>query len=298
MGREHSHSDAANLKVAFFLNLAFTGIEIAGGLWTNSVAILTDAVHDFGDCASLGLAWYLQRVSARQQDEAYTYGYRRFSALGALITALMLTISLGFVAWQAIERLFKPEAVFAPGMIVIAVVGVVMNGLAVLRVRKGSSLSEKLVTWHLLEDVFGWLAVLVAAVVISIWQVPIVDPILSLGIAAFVLFNVGRNLNKVAAVFLQRTPDSFDVAEFERKVRAFPGVTAMHHTHVWTLDGEHHVLTTHVVMRPETTREQAANTKAQIRCLLDRKEFEHVTIDVELDGEACASDGDRFGVVG
>lgn len=163
----HAHDGAGNLKVAFLLNLGFTIIEIAGGFWTNSIAILTDAVHDSGDCISLGFAWYLQKISSRERTSTYTYGYRRFSVLGALITGLVLLAGLTFILWNAVKRLISPEEVLAPGMIALAVIGVVMNGAAVLRVRKGESLSEKVVSWHLLEDTLGWIAVLIGALIMT-----------------------------------------------------------------------------------------------------------------------------------
>jgi cobalt-zinc-cadmium efflux system protein len=277
------------LGVAFALNLAFTIIEIIGGLLTNSVAILSDAVHDAGDSLSLGLAWYLQRIANRESDTNFTYGYRRFSSLGALITGVLLVVGLGFVLVNAIPRLRNPEPVHGAGMMGIAVVGIIFNGAAALRLRGGSSLNERVASWHLLEDVLGWAAVLVGSVIVLIWNLPIVDPILSILISAFVLWNVLKNLRKVSAVFLQRVPDGFNTDEFIRSVQALPKVKDVHHTHVWTLDGEHHVLTTHIVVDQSTTRKEVAEIKCQVMQIVSPDEFEHVTIDVEIEGEPCAS---------
>ena len=285
----HSHHDHATggLLAAFLLNLAFTLIEVAGGFWTNSVAILTDALHDGGDCAALGIAWYLQRLSRRQPDAGFTYGYGRFSTLGALITSIVLIAGLTVMLWHSIERLAHPQDVYAPGMILIAVLGVLANGAAVLKTRQGTSLNERMVSWHLLEDVLGWAAVLVGAIAMTIWHVPVLDPLLSIGIAVFVLWNVLRNLRRVGAVFLQRAPASFDVVEFERRLQALPNVVSSHHTHTWTIDGEHHVLSLHVVMEKGATREQVVEVKRAIRTELTARDFEHVTVDVEIEGEEC-----------
>ncbi|NQU74773.1 MAG: cation transporter [Planctomycetes bacterium] len=285
----NSHSSEGNLKVAFFLNLGFTIIEIVGGLWTNSIAILTDALHDSGDCASLGLAWYFEKLSRRGRTPRYTYGYTRYRLLGGLITGLVLIAGLAFILWKAIARLMSPEAVNAPGMMILAVIGILVNGAAVLRVKRGSSLTEKVVSWHLLEDTLGWGAVLIGAGVMAIWDVPIIDPILSIGISLFVLWNVGRNLTKVMKVFLQNTPSSFDLQEFEKQVKLFPKVERPHHIHVWSLDGESHVMSLHLQMNSGTSREEIVATKHKVRKALDEEEFEHVTIDVELAGEDCAS---------
>jgi len=275
----HAHSSTGNLKTAFFLNLGFTVLEIAGGLWTNSIAILADAVHDFGDSLSLGLAWYFDRLSRKGRTPGHTFGYRRYRLLGGLVTGLVLLAGLGFVLWHSVGRLMEPEPVRAPGMMLLAVVGILFNGAAVLRVRGGSSLTEKLVSWHLLEDVLGWMAVLVGAVAMSIWDVPILDPILSIGIAAIILWNVFRNLRKVFAVFLQATPEGFDAAAFEREVLSLPGVDSLHHVHSWSIDGESHVLSAHLALAPEA--EDPAAVKEEVRALLDPHRFEHVTLETE-----------------
>jgi cobalt-zinc-cadmium efflux system protein len=285
-GHDHS-SKSGGLGAAFLLNLAFTIIEIAGGFWTNSVAILTDALHDGGDCASLGLAWYLQKLSRKQPDARFTYGYGRFSTLGALITSVVLIAGLGVMLWHSIQRLANPQEVHAPGMIVIAILGVIANGAAVLKTRHGTSLNERMVSWHLLEDVLGWAAVLLGAIAMSIWHVPVLDPLLSIGIALFVLWNVVRNLRSVAGVFLQHAPVSFKLPDLEFRLVAIPKVLSFHHAHTWTIDGEHHVLSLHVVMQPDATREDIVEAKRRIRTECTGGEFQHVTIDVELAGEEC-----------
>jgi cobalt-zinc-cadmium efflux system protein len=286
----HTHAAGGNLLVAFLLNLAFTGIEIFGGLWTNSIAILSDALHDGGDCLTLGLALYLQRVSVRNADVRFTYGYQRFSSLGALISGVLLSVGVGFMGWQAVHRLGNPEPVHAPGMMMLAVVGVIFNGLAAWKLRHSHSLNEKVAGWHLVEDTLGWIAVLIGSGIMSVWDVPIIDPLLSLGISCFILWNVIRNLRQVAMVFLQRAPAGFDVADFERRLCSFPGVLSAHHTQTWTVDGEHHVLSTHLVLQPGSSREQIMEAKRRVHCLLKEQDFQHITVEVELEGEVCTAE--------
>lgn len=295
MGAGHGHekgSGARSLGVAFFLNLGFTIFEVVGGLLTNSVAILSDAVHDAGDSISLALAWILHRVAQRESDTNFTYGYRRFSVLGALITGVLLVVGLIFVLMKAVPRFTNPEPVSGPGMLGIALAGIVVNGVAALRLRRGTSLNEKIASWHLLEDVLGWVAVFVGGLAVIIWKVPVVDPILSILISLFVLWNVFKNLKKVGAVFLQRVPEGFDTAQFIKNVMALPSVEDVHHTHVWTLDGDRHVLTTHVTVAQNCSREEIASAKEEISRMIDPKVFDHVTIDVEVRGETCASGGE------
>jgi len=287
MSQDHSSDSTGNLKVAFFLNLGFTIIEIIGGLWTNSIAILTDALHDAGDTASLGLAWYFDKLSDKERNAEHTYGYKRFRLLGGLITGVVLIIGLGFILWQAVGRLLSPEPVNAPGMMALAVIGILVNGAAVLRVKKGSSLTEKVVSWHLLEDTLGWAAVLIGAGIMAVWDLPIIDPILSIGISLFVIWNVGKNLKSVMKVFLQTTPDSFDLEKFKSSISELPKVLSSHHTHGWSLDGESHVLSTHLVMDRSSTRADILNAKKQVHDLLHEHNFEHLTIEVELENEDC-----------
>jgi cobalt-zinc-cadmium efflux system protein len=284
VSHDHHHS-SENLKVAFFLNLGFTLLEIVGGIWTNSIAILTDAVHDLGDSVSLGLAWYFDRLSEKGRTPRHTYGYRRYRLFGGLITGLLLLVGLGFVLWHSIARLSHPAEVNAPGMMGLAVLGILFNGAAVLRVRHGSSLTEKLVSWHLIEDTLGWIAVLIGAGIMMIWDLPVIDPILSIGISVFVLWNVGKNLKKVLAVFLQTTPEGFSVESFERDALAIEGIESIHHVHCWSIDGESHVLSAHVVL----TRAEgdAEAIKSQVRELLDPEAFEHVTLEIEAVDEPC-----------
>lgn len=291
-GHGHHHHDhaAGNLLVAFLLNLTFTIIEVGGGLWTNSVAILSDAVHDAGDCFALGLAWYLQRLAARRADAVFTYGYRRWSALGALITGAVLIAGLSFVGWEAFARLRDPEEVRAPWVIALAVVGVLFNGAAVWRLSRGTSLNEQMARWHLLEDTFGWIAVLAGGIIMTIWKLPIIDPLIALAIAAIVLWNVARNLLKVGHIFLQGAPHGFDAAAFDRQIKELPLVLDSHHTHTWTLDGERHVFSTHLVLEPSASREQIVAVKRSIHELLRQHHFEHITVEVELAGERCAAE--------
>lgn len=294
MSHSHHHHDhaAGNLLAAFALNLAFTGIEIVGGIWTNSVAILSDAVHDSGDCLALGLAWYLQRLAQRQPDALFTYGYRRLSSLGALITGVVLIAGLGFIGFEAVQRLRSPEEVRAPGVIALAVVGVIFNGAAVWRLSGGHSLNEQMARWHLLEDTLGWVAVLVGGIAMTIWHVPILDPLLALLIAAIVLWNVVWNLKKVAHIFLQGAPPGFDPAAFERQLAELPHFVSCHHTNTWTLDGERHVFSTHLVLAAAATRDDIVAVKRRVHELLREHHFEHITLDIELAGERCAADSE------
>jgi cobalt-zinc-cadmium efflux system protein len=291
---EHDH-ETGDLKVALLLNLAFTILEIAGGIWTNSVAILADAVHDAGDTLTLGLSWLLERFSQRQRDATFTYGYRRFSVLGALLSGVVLVVGLAIVLWNAVPRLANPQPVHSPGMAALAILGIVANGLAFLRLRRGKSFNVQVVAWHLLEDVLGWVAILIGSIMMMVWTLPILDPLMSVGISLFVLWNVVRKLARVGLVFLQSAPEGFDLERFTEQVLTISRVQSLHHTHVWTLDGQQHVLTTHLVMDAGSTRDDIIAAKSRLIDLLRPEPFMHATIAVELAGEKCEGTVEHHG---
>ena len=272
-GHCHNHGDG-NIGLAFFLNLSFTIIEIIGGILTNSVAIMSDAVHDFGDSLSLALAWYFQRKSKKGSTQKYTYGYKRFSLLGAIITSIVLIIGSVYILSEAIPRLFSPQETNAVGMFGLAILGIIANGIGVLKTRKGSSVNERIVSLHLLEDVLGWAAVLVGSVLMYFTGLTIIDPILSLGIAFFVLFNVVKNIKQVMPIFLQAAPAGIDKEHITEKLKSFEQVEDVHDLRVWALDEDYNVLTVQLVLK-----EFAEDLKEKIRRILKDENIHHATIE-------------------
>lgn len=288
MGHHHHHHDSGkNLRTAFFLNLAFTILELVGGLYVNSVAIISDAVHDLGDSLSLGTSWYLDRLSKKKATAAYSFGYRRFSLLGALINALVLIIGSIFVIREAILRIQHPEMSDAEGMFYFALLGVAVNGYAAWKLSKGKTLNEKVISWHLLEDVLGWAAVLIAAVILQFYPNPYLDPALSLAITVYILWNVIQRLRETTFLFLQGQPSDVDQSAIEREIREIVNVESTHHTHIWSLDGEHHVFTTHVKLKPVQSLEEVLQVKNELKRIMTKYPFEHYTIETEIEGEAC-----------
>ena len=281
----HNASGEQNIKIAFFLNFVFTLLEIAGGIWTNSMAILSDALHDLGDSLSLGLAWYFEKKSAQKPDSRFSFGYARFSLLGAVINSIVLVGGSVLVLAKTIPRIFAPEQVRAEGMLVFAVFGIAVNAAAMLKVRKGQSYNQKVVSWHLLEDVLGWAVVLVAGIVLLFADIPIIDPLLSVGITFYVLFNAVKNLIEVVRIFLQGTPDECSIEEIEKDIKQKFDIIKIYHTHIWSLDGQKNLLTTHIVIADDTPPEKTAGIKKGIREYLITKEIIHATIEVEYESE-------------
>jgi cobalt-zinc-cadmium efflux system protein len=284
---QHEHKAVANLKMAFWLNAVFALIEIAGGIFTNSIAILSDAFHDLGDSVALGLAWYFQRYSAKKRDDIYTYGYKRYSLVGASLSAVILLIGSVIIIFKAVPRLITPEPVHAQGMMYLAIVGIIINGLAMLKLQNGQSQNEKVISIHLLEDVLGWVAVLVASIIMKFYDIPILDPILSLCITAFILFRVFGNMKQTFRIFMQATPSEEQVDYFRSHLATIKGIIDLHDMHFWTMDGSFNVASLHVSVDPDLSFSETEIIKLEVRTFLKNEGFEHTTIEIEPDGKLC-----------
>lgn len=283
----HHHHSSDNLKVAFFLNLGFTIFEIIGGLYVNSIAIISDAIHDLGDSLSLGTAWYLDKKSKQKSNNKFSFGYARFSLLGALINSLVLVAGSIYVIKEAVERILAPEPTNAQGMLIFALIGITVNGYAAWKLSGGKSLNEKVVSWHLLEDVLGWTAILIGAIVLMLWDVPFLDPALSLLITVYILWNVVKRLKETLYLFLQGVPEDVHIPEIESQLLAIENVQSIHHTHIWSLDGEHHVFTTHLKLDKVNGCDEVLNVKQSAKQILKDYPFKHYTIETELNNEDC-----------
>lgn len=278
----HNHSSSRNIGFAFFLNVFFVIIEIIGGIITGSIAILSDAVHDLGDSLALGLSWVLEKHSGKKENYTYTYGYRRLSLMGALFNSLILLVGSGIILFHAIPALFNPGAPDARGMLLFSVFGILVNGIAALKLRGGKSLAEKTVRLHLLEDVLGWAAVFIVSVVMLFAYLPILDPILSLLITAFILKNVYHNLVQIIKVLLQAVPDGYDIDEIKKTlIEKHPMITDLHGIKLWTLDGETNIMTFHMCVRDNLKLNDLVEIKRNIKQTLMELGIEDVTIEIE-----------------
>ena len=284
----HHHSDVQNIKVAFFINLAFTLVEIVGGILTNSIAILSDAVHDLGDSFALGLAWYFQKIAKKESTTSYSYGYKRFSLLGAIINSIVLVVGSSIILIAAIPRIFHPQHTEVKGMFLLAILGILVNGVAALRLKKGNSINEKVVSLHLLEDVLGWVTILLGSIIMYFFDLPIIDPIMSVGIACFVLFNVYKSIKQSLHIFLQGIPKEIDITEISKDLLQLNEIVEVHDLHAWSVDGNYNISTVHIVLNNAYSMENLAEIKQKVRDKLLLKAIQHVTIEFETADEHCA----------
>lgn len=272
------------ILLAFILNLAFSIFEFIGGALTNSVAIISDSVHDLGDSLSLGISYFLERKSKKKTDEKYTYGYIRYSVLGSVITTTILVTGSIFVIYNAFNRLFHPVDINYDGMVLFAFFGVIVNFLAVYFTRRGNSLNQKSVNFHMLEDVLGWIIVLIGAIIIKFTGITWIDSLLSIIVAIYIFIHAIKNLKSILNIFLEKTPDNIDILKIKNDLLKNTDISDVHHIHIWSMDGYRNYATMHIV-----TNNDNFKVKKQIREKLKEYKICHVTMEIEELNEKCES---------
>lgn len=271
-----------NILVAFILNLLFSIVEFIGGTLTNSVAIVSDSVHDMGDAISIGISYFLEKKSKKKPDNNYTYGYTRYSVLGSIITTFILFVGSILVIYNAIERIFNPVDINYNGMIVLAILGFIINFIAAYFTKDGDSLNQKSVNLHMLEDVLSWVIVLVGAIVMLFTDIKIIDPILSIIVALFILINSIKTLKEIIDIFLEKKPSNIDIDEIKEHLLEIDGVIDVHHIHIRSIDGFNNYATMHVIV--ETI---SKDLKYKIKEELKEHNIVHTTIEFEDKDEEC-----------
>ena len=262
--------------------MSFSIFEIIGGFFTGSVAIISDAVHDFGDATSIGISYFLEKKSKKQPDNTYTYGYARFSVMGSVITTLILLFGSVMVIYNAVLRIINPVEINYNGMIIFAVVGALVNFLAAYFTKDGDSLNQKAVNLHMLEDVLGWIVVLIGAIVMRFTDIRIIDPLMSMGVAIFIFVNALKNLKEVLDLFLEKIPNNISIEEIKHHIKEIDSVIDVHHVHIWSMDGYHNYATMHIV-----ANENSHEVKDKIREELKEHGIGHATLEMENPTDHC-----------
>lgn len=271
-----------NIKLAFVLNLFFSIFELIGGLFTNSISIISDAIHDFGDAISIAISIMLEKKSIKQPDNKYTYGYLRYSVLGACTTSLILFCGSILVIYNAIDRLFNPVEVNYNGMLVFSIIGIIVNFVAAYKTSKSHNLNEKAVNLHMLEDVLGWLLVFIGSIIMKFFDVSVIDPILSIGISVFMIINVCKNLHSIFDIFLEKTPKGIDIEHLKTHLMSIDGVIDVHHIHIWTMDGISNYATIHALVKDKVDMIEIEKIKKSLKKELLHHEITHSTIEFEV----------------
>ena len=269
---------------AFLLNLFFSIVEFVGGMITGSAAIISDSVHDLGDAVSIGASYFLEKKSKKAADERYTYGYGRYSVLGGVITVVILIIGSTAAIVNGVIRIIYPTPINYDGMIILALFGAAVNLIAAYFTREGESVNQRAVNLHMLEDVLGWIAVLVGAVIMRFTDLAFIDPLMSICIAIFILINAVRTLGVSIELLLEKTPHGIDVSEIREHLCEIDGVTDVHHIHIWSLDGVTNCATMHIVADGDH-----AEIKSAVRHELAEHGITHTTLELESTAEDCSA---------
>lgn len=274
-----------NILIAFLLNIGFSIFEFIGGTITNSVAIISDSIHDMGDALSIGISYFLEKISKKKPDNKYTYGYIRYSVIGSIITTTILLIGSIFVIYNAVLRIINPVDINYDGMIIFALVGAIVNFMAAYFTKDGDSLNQKAVNLHMLEDVLGWIVVFIGAIIMRFTDIKIIDPILSIFVALFIFKNAFKNLKVIIDLFLEKTPNNIDINELKEHLLKIEGINDIHHIHIWSIDGYKTLATLHVV-----TTEDNRKIKELVKEELKEHGIDHITIEIENTNEECCDE--------
>lgn len=272
-----------NILIAFFFNIGFAIFELIGGMFTKSVAIISDSIHDMGDALTIGITYFLEKKSNNKPDNIYTYGYARYSILGALITTVILTIGSIVVIYESISRISNPVEIKYDGMITMAIIGVIVNLIAALKTKEGDSINQKAVNLHMIEDVLGWIVVLIGSIIMRFTDIRIIDSLMSIAVALFILIHSIRNFKEILDIFLIKMPKNIDIEEIKEHIKDIDGIIDIHHIHIWSIDGVNNYGTMHV----RINKNKNEDIKNKIKEELKEHGIDHVTIEIENEDEKC-----------
>ena len=266
--------------LAFFLNLSYAIVEfIAGGIFGSS-AVLADSVHDLGDAIAIGVSAFLETISNREEDSHYTLGYKRFSLLGASVTAVILMTGSVLVILENITKLFHPQPVNDEGILWLGIIAVSINVLASLVVRKRKTKNESILSLHFLEDTLGWVAVILMAIVLRFSDWYILDPLLSLVISIFILSKAIPRFWSTLKIFLDAVPEGVDIQQVKSDLEQLDHVASINQLNLWTMDGLEKNAIVHVCLKKVEHMEVC---KEAIRAMLKDYGFQNITIEVDAD---------------
>ena len=268
--------------LAFFLNLTYAIVEfIAGGVFGSS-AVLADSVHDLGDAIAIGISAFLESISNREEDSHYTLGYKRFSLLGAMVTAVILMTGSVLVILENIAKIFHPQPVNDEGILWLGIIAITINVLASLVIRKGQTKNESILSLHFLEDTLGWVTVILMAIVLRFTDWYILDPLLSLAISFFILSKALPRFWSTLKIFLDAVPEGVDIQKIKTDLAELDHVASINQLNLWTMDGLEKNAIVHVCLKE---MEHMETCKESIRIFLKDCGFQNITIEVDADLE-------------
>lgn len=275
------HKASENISFAFFLNILFMVIVGVGALYTNSMAILADLLHGLSDTIALGFSWFFQRFSEKEEDEKFTYGYRRFSLLGAVVTSAIIIIGSSLILIESVSRLFAPVEPHASGMVIVAILAIFLKTLSVIKLRDAQTLNERAVSIHLIGDLMGWIALLVVGVVLIFYNIPILDVLLSIAITIWMIYNLVKTLFYSFKILLLEAPENVDQNKLKKDILSIEGIDDIVKFYLWSLDNQKNILTVKINLKDDLKVSDTENIKENINNLCSVHGIEDINIEFD-----------------
>ena len=275
-----------NIKIAFFLNLVFSIIEVIGGILTNSISIISDSLHNLGDSITIGINYVFDKKSKKLPNDEYSYGYMRYTLVGSLIASFILLVGSVIIIYNVVPRLLNPESINYDAMIIFGIFGLLINVYASIKVSRSKE-KDKKVSTHLIEDSVIWLFILCGSIIIKTTNYIIVDPILSLLIACYILYQVSRYMKGIYNIFMEKVPSNIKIDKIKKDIESIDNIDEVHHIHVWSMDGVKNYITVHVHLDKDLSNEEIAKVKENVRSKLNEDGIHHTTIEIEYFNEKC-----------
>jgi cobalt-zinc-cadmium efflux system protein len=287
----HHHKEnknIENIKFALFVNFFLSVLEFTGGILSNSIAIISNAVHDMGDAIAFSFSYFSEKYANTENvNENYTYRLNRLPLLSALINSIILLTGSTLILYHAIPRLFNPEAPEPNIMFLVSIIGIIANGIALMKLKRNEGINSKVLSIHTLEDFLGWIAILIGSIIIKLFNFAIVDSLLSVLITLYILFHVVKNLQEVYRLFMQKSPESIKTNDIANFIKSFAEVKSIQDLHIWSLEGTQHVLTAHIQVNDDIGIENLKNLKLAIRDGIKKFGDIHCTLEIERESEFC-----------
>ncbi len=275
-----------NIKIAFLLNLVFSIIEAIGGLLTNSISIISDSLHNLGDSITIGITYFFEKKSKKLPNKEYSYGYLRYTLLGSLIASFILLVGSVVIIYNVVPRLMTPQEVNYDAMIIFGIFGLLINLYAAIKVIRSKEKDKKINT-HLIEDSVIWLFLLIGSICIKVWNLIIIDPILSLLIAVYILYQVYKYMRNIYNIFMEKVPKNIKVDTIKNDIEENENVDNVHHIHIWSMDGVNNYMTAHIHLNKVLSEQDIINVKNSIKNKLREDKISHITLEVEYFNEKC-----------
>lgn len=275
-----------NIKIAFLLNLVFSIIEAIGGILTNSISIISDSLHNLGDSITIGINYFFEKKSKKLPNKEYSYGYLRYTLLGSLIASFILLVGSVVIIYNVVPRLINPQDVNYDAMIIFGIFGLLINLYATIKVIRSKDKDKKINT-HLIEDTVIWLFLLIGSISIKVWNLIIIDPILSLLIAIYILYQVYKYMRNIYNIFMEKVPKNIKIDNIKKDIEENENIDNIHHIHIWSLDGVNSYMTAHIHLNKVLSEEEIIKTKNDIKNKLKDNKINHVTLEIEYFNEKC-----------